>query len=375
MLFYYEATYTQPLDFALFHKIITRDKYVSRRIFLHIGLDKTGTTSLQRFFSRHVEDLPHILFPILDGSFSPAKKVEFSHHLFAEAFFGNTNFKRVINSSRLVILQKESPEVMMDDILTGLKQQLDDTKDDDRPAIISSEALSRDNLNHNALYEFLKPYDVTIVAFLRRQDEYAKSKYSQYIKHKSRLRRNINAKKFEEFLDPNWLNYHDKLSKWVRAGFKPEQFKIVPFERERMPDGIIPYFFDELGLDLKNLPVNSFAVNKSLNDFEVMSLQWFVSRIDVSDDMKREIVSIAIKNSGELDGMQNVTFITKKMRQQILEQYSKSNSQIVKDFMLEYKGDLFSDVILDDKEGLEELDLEKVKNYIAQLENMVEADV
>jgi len=346
---------------------------VSRRIFLHIGLDKTGTTSLQRFFSKHAENLPHILFPKLDGSFSPAKKVEFSHHLFAEGFFVGKNFANVINSSRLVILQKVMPKLTMENVLSGFKKQLDATKNDNRPAILSSEALSRDTFDHKKIYEFLKPYDVTIVVFLRRQDDYAKSKYSQHIKHKSRLRKNISAKSFEGFLDQNWLNYHRKLAKFVNAGFKPNQFKIIPFERELMPNGVIPYFFDELGLDMKNLPIENFEVNKSLNDFEIMALQWFLSKTDVADDKKRNILQVAIDKSGELDGLQNVSFITSDMRTNIMNQYEDTNARIVKDFMPDHKGSLFSDVIPKDKDGIEELDMKKVRKYIRKLEDILES--
>ena len=61
------------------------------------------------------------------------------------------------------------------------------------------------------------------------------------------------------------------------------------------------------------------------------------------------------------------------MRTRIMNQYEDTNARIVKDFMPDHKGNLFGDVIPKDKDGIEELDMKKVRKYIRKLEDILES--
>lgn len=341
---------------------------MTRKLYLHIGFDKTGTTSLQRFMSKHVHDIPGAIFPYLDGSFSPERKVEFSHHLIAEAFLTTTREKKVINNSRLKILQREQPDLTMNDVLAGIRAQLD--QDDDRPAVISSETFCRNTIDHKKLFEFVKDYDYEVVAVLRRQDGYAKSKYSQKIKHTARLKKNIKVPKFQRFIKAPWLDYYPRLMLWVDAGFEPSRIKILPFEKHLMPNGIIPYFFDSIGVDLGDIPVDSFRTNKSLGDFEILALQWYLNRPVFTDLEKRTMTQMALKYSSDFKGLPEAHFINDDIRAGLIEEFSESNQKIVDTFMPGHEGTLFPTTLPKKSSDLVEPDVQAKRKYIKMLRNL-----
>ena len=138
-----------------------------RKLYLHIGFDKTGTTSLQRFLSEQRGQLQNVVLPYLDGSFSPPRKVEFSHHILAESFLTVVHTKRVFNASRLTGLQNLQPGLTLDTIIAGLDAQMR-VEGDSRPILLSSETFCRDMIDVNRLFAFVKDFDYTVVAALRR---------------------------------------------------------------------------------------------------------------------------------------------------------------------------------------------------------------
>ena len=343
-----------------------------RKLFLHIGFDKTGTTSIQRFIADQHTHLPHILFPYLDGSFSPPRRTEFSHHLFAEAFLTTIKEAKVIDASRLKILQKQKPKLTMKDILDGFKAQLDNN--DDRPAVISSETFSRTTIDPKAVYEFIKDYDYKVIAVLRRQDGYAKSKYSQVIKHKARVKTKITVPKFDNFMKPNSLDYHAKLKRWVDAGVDPKRIQILPFERALMPNGVIPYLFEAMNIELKGVNYDDYNTNTSLGDFEILALQWYLSKQNVDNDEKRLLVIAAMENSGKITGLPKGSFISADIRKQILENSAESNAKIVRDFMPGHDGLLFSSHIKNEDEAIIQPDNMLMRKYIRRLRFILRND-
>lgn len=336
-----------------------------RKFFLHIGFDKTGTTSIQRFISDQYLNMPNILFPHLDGSFSPARLTEFSHHLFAEAFLTSIKRKKVVDASRLEGLKKTHPNLTMQHILDGFKAQLDAA--DDRPAMISSETFSRVTIDPEAVYNFIKNYDYEIIAVLRRQDGYAKSKYSQVIKHKARVRNEIKVPKFENFMKPQGFDYHGKIMRWVDAGFEPSRIKILPFEKHLMPDGVIPYLFNSMGLELNDIDFSAYHTNTSLGDFEILALQWYLSKDNVEDYEKRLLVKTAIEYSSQITGLPKGSFMSAEIRKKILDDCAESNAKIVRDFMPDHVGPLFSNQIKNEQETVIEPNRLMMRKYIRRL--------
>lgn len=311
-----------------------------RKLFLHIGFDKTGTTSIQEFIAAHQSDLPDILFPSLDGTFSPKRNTEFSHHVFAEQFIRRAKSTKVKKKSRLRLLRKTWKGLTPDEILAGIAQQLN--ADDNRPAFISSEVFSRKRLNYSKIKSFLEPYDYKIVTVLRRQDEYARSKYSQQIKLQKRVRKDVKIPPLSKFLTWDMFNYSTRLQKWTHAGFDPKRFIILPYEHERMPNGVIPYVFENLGLGLNGLSPTGFSHNQGLRDFEILTLQWYLSKPHISDKEKRIFIRNVLEFGPQIKTLPMARLMSGRMRTHILNTYKTSNQEIVDTFMPGHAGPLFT---------------------------------
>ncbi len=147
------------------------------KIYLHIGTEKTGTTSIQLFLSKNREELSN-------------NKIMYSKVL------GDPNNIRLsialqnidkIDDSRIhsKIITKESIVNFRDELSNDLSEEIHREKPD--ILIISSEYLSSrmDNPDElERLKAFLNQFseDITVIVYLRRQDKFFESLYSTAIK-------------------------------------------------------------------------------------------------------------------------------------------------------------------------------------------------
>lgn len=137
---------------------------------LHIGTPKTGTTFLQKLLSAHREDLKESgwVYPDLGG--------RHNHTELAYAFFTGADNPR---SRHYVRVDQETSRAEIRELLTVEVQP-------DTHWIISSETLSRMAPDDAAtLLEFLGEFfdDIKVLVYLRRQEFFMESRYSQRIKN------------------------------------------------------------------------------------------------------------------------------------------------------------------------------------------------
>jgi len=132
--------------------------------YIHIGQHRTGTTSLQNFLASNRKVLYEkgIIYPEF---LKPA-----SSHFFAWYFgFGNRRLSSSENKQVEGVLQKT------------IRDALEHSKD----VLISSEILFS-NIRKSSIKRIHKQFsdfDIRIICYLRRQDEYILSFYTQYLKH------------------------------------------------------------------------------------------------------------------------------------------------------------------------------------------------
>ncbi|WP_297793857.1 hypothetical protein [uncultured Marinobacter sp.] len=131
------------------------------KILIHAGRHKTGTTYLQQFFGMNAARLLKdfgILYP------ESGRNPYFNYH--------HELFENILKNGR-----KKSG------IINELRREVNENKSE--IVLLSSEYLSRDTMQSEELKiikESFSPYDVEIIFYLRRQDDFLCSRYSERVK-------------------------------------------------------------------------------------------------------------------------------------------------------------------------------------------------
>ena len=302
-------------------------------LYIHIGQHRTGTTSLQNFLASNRKVLydKGIIYPKF---LKPA-----SSHFFAWYYgFGNRRLNDIEKSQ-------------VKDILRSIRcDAIKNSKD----ILISSEILFS-GITRSKLVKIRKQFsdfDLKIICYLRRQDRYILSFYTQFLKNRKVLDMEsyINKKVFRwyhSFYLPGY-NWYKKLKSYSSI-FGKENLIVKPFERHQLKDGdIITDFVNILGISRDMLVFPDKMENTSLPPEGLYILRY------LNFMMKEKISSAEIKNGmleiSELlekyyrrDEYQKNTFLSTKTRKKILKRFDKTNQKIAKKFLDRDKGILFFD--------------------------------
>lgn len=192
-----------------------------RKVVLHVGLEKTGTTFLQETFLLNQKQLAS------QGILYPKSGREGCHHYWLAKAFGFCFEVEKFDRKKAALAIPE------------LELELESTNKD--TILISSEHFDF-NVTEEACQNFrsyFSAYDVDVVIFLRNQVDYAQSLYIEHIKWGG-------EKTFREFLDvKNKFDFFEKVNLWRSAGFN---VKVVDYDQCR--DDILANFWAASGLQI-----------------------------------------------------------------------------------------------------------------------------
>lgn len=132
----------------------------TKKIYLHIGRHKTGTSSIQNFIAIHPESLSdHALY------YPRAGLLGIAHHEFAQVLsFQNTQTDELKQAA------------VNSDLITTLKAEIDSQ---DADVLISSEGLQ--NSNPTLVAQVFAGYEIKTLVYIRNQIDYLASAYAQKI--------------------------------------------------------------------------------------------------------------------------------------------------------------------------------------------------
>lgn len=201
---------------------------MQKRILLHIGRHKTGTTSLQAFFTRNRERL------LEQGIYYPQTGIRNGgHHLVAEPFP-----MRRLNQLRA----RYSPE--QHELVQALRDEIDSAPAD--TILISSEAFQ--NMGPKYAQRIFAGYQVEVVLYLRDQLSYFVSSYAQEVHADNTMVDTVEDYYLKVFSGA--VNYLEFLDNW-HAVF-PGQMQVRLFERESMhrQNVVDDFCWHFLGLDI-----------------------------------------------------------------------------------------------------------------------------
>jgi len=195
---------------------------MKKTIFLHIGIHKTGTTTIQSFLSKNGNSL------LQEGVFYPRE--QWIHHRLVSS-----------DSEGLACISERNESYWR-----SLKKNIEGSGA--TSAVLSSEGFSKGYAGTRPEYiesvcEHLKEYDPRIIVYLRRQDSFFESMYTQVIKTGNRQ----GFSSLNDMLDRIDLDYEKMLAKWS-AVFGKENMYVRVFERDEGCD-VVANFLEALGLE------------------------------------------------------------------------------------------------------------------------------
>ncbi|WP_200328307.1 hypothetical protein [Thiocystis violacea] len=309
------------------------------RIVLHIGLEKTGTTSIQRFLTTNRARLlarHGILYPTAPELFRHE-----THSVVAAALLGS--------GAQDFVTGGDTPR--LDRVIAAI----DDAADTYAEQIVLSSEHFSSRLTPEAitrLAQCLAPFPVEVLVYLRPQDEMVLSAFSTRLLCGGR-----------EWMRPRgvgphlrYFNYLQLLVPWADA-FGYERIRVRLFDRTHMQDGdVVTDFLATLGVRNSGLFKQSPPLNRSLNVAEAELMRRLNQRLPTWEEASRrrrpQIYHRAQRVRRTLLAETRAarmfehspplsTLLSSTERQQLLDRFSDVNTRLARDFLS--RGTLFKE--------------------------------
>ena len=271
-------------------------------IYLHIGMPKTGTSSLQKVLFNNREKLLEngYLYP-MSGIRHNAKEIEdrYCHNLLALSFL---DFKEKND------LLSQFPT------WEGLKTEIDSINPKD--VIISAEAFTFYDVFYKTetiakVKDLLINYKIKIIIYLRKQDDFLESCYRYMV--------NIGACRvgIKEFFNEikHMFNYYQILENWADI-FGYENIIVRRFDQKNMKNNNFDDFFKLINL----------LDNKTLFEID------YVDKINVSPSVKMTKIILPLNSFNEMviEKIVNIFYDNYWRRYQDFLRYLRNNKMICK---------------------------------------------
>lgn len=326
-----------------------------KKAYIHIGTEKTGTTSLQNFFSSNRKKL------LASGIYYPVVPGERNH--FKLAIYSSPN--RTVDLRKAHGLYDQNIfEEFEKTFLSRLNEEL--KRNTFNSVLFSNEHLSsrcstvEQIRKIKSITDYLE-LDPHIIIYLRRQDELLVSSYSTMIKSGSTINFNLDLKL------PNY-DYYNMLNKWTTV-FGKDKIKIRPYEKNQWHRNNIYFDFAELiGINLeKQFTIPLTNKNSSLDRYQLKFLASFNKHLpvfvrDKPNTLRGNIVKL-LENNSTTDKIR----LSKESILEILSRYKETNKLTARKFLgrdylftQEYSGSSISD-------SLPELTADKAIEIITDL--------
>jgi glycosyltransferase involved in cell wall biosynthesis len=305
-----------------------------KRLYLHIGTHKTGSTSIQYFLDHNRDELKR------RGLYYPIEHTYgYAHYPIAWFCTGKKSFVHPHIQATYTSRQQ------WEDDLLAFRDRLLDCRHD--AILISSEGISVSDPARVA--RLFSDFDVKIIVFLRRQDGFLESIYNQ--NRKTKVDRSQTP---EQHLDRmrSRLNYTALLASWA-SHFGPGNIQVVPFETRCFAHGLERKFLDLLGIKWHA----EFLTEKKNTGLNRDCIEYLASS-DLKDRLDKagyqNVLDRLEEYSAEHPDPANRRHVySPAVRKRLCEEHTPGNAQIARDYLGRDDGVLFENPLPDPDEPWE----------------------
>lgn len=320
-----------------------KDEKLMKTLYLHIGMSKTGTKSIQNFCweNNSILNQHGYCYPDLSKLCPETIKVK-------NARFMIQKIKNDDKEALARAVQAKYREGM--DLVVKAFETYDNV-------ILSDEDIYQTTFNRRkTLWQELKDdgekygFTVRIIVYLRRQDEFMASRWNQDVKDVKPDKRVTMT--WNEYISDipksRQMNYFQKLES-IAGYFGRENVIARRFQRGAFyKDSIYADFLKLIGLELTdeyhiskeernlNLPGNTHEFKRILNGIK-----------DMTDDDLKFMRRILEKCAGPSKEQYPCSMLSKEESKKIISKYKKSNRRVAKEYLGEAFSDLFDSSVSD----------------------------
>lgn len=298
------------------------DCMIDRTVFLHIGINKTGTTAIQRYLSDHRNLLKSlgILYP--------------QTGLRGQAHYG---LSATLGFQHKVVPEGEAVR------RTCLKEQFINEVAGYAGAVLFS---SEDFVLNKPVEQVKKFFDgcaVKVVVYLRRHDHWWESAYAQAVKMKVQPPWNPGIMGFVNFnrkKNKFYGKYRHLLDRWAEQ-FGKENILVRPYEREQNQPSLVFDLLNTIGMAhlVNEIPTDMPSENRSLSVLSIQLLDIF-QRLRVEEDVRLRLIEYA-KDLPADECKRNL--LNPDQRHRLIKENSQDYEYIAREYMGRSDGCLFTE--------------------------------
>lgn len=300
-----------------------------KTLYLHIGQEKTGTTSVQQFLSVNRSQLlkEHgILYPFSDG-ISSSNERHFNHSCFAAAFLPESK-RSFVHQSKIACVS---------DAIENLCKNVElDSKTE--KALLSCEHFSSRFGDKEVcqLARSLNQYHVRIICYVRRQDDYQISRFSEALRSGTYHWLDLTKKP----ADLNRMNYLLNLEPWIKY-FGVDAVNLRSFDSQSFKrSGLLVDFLDTIGIRTSDKFIFPEYTNTSVTYEQAVILKelnkFLIRWKDVNDKksselfsksqkMRRDIIDLMSLNNDVIENSELKSCFSLEDRRKYMTHFDNSN--------------------------------------------------
>jgi hypothetical protein len=285
-------------------------------LYLHIGLGKTGTSSIQNFMAgnnRLLLKYCSCLYPNM--SQKNYLIGDFLNHM---SLFKTADKKPVVKNIRRAITFCKKNAV----------QKL----------VLSAEVLFESTYGAELVRELaeIPGVDIRAIVYLRRQDTWLESSWKQW-GYKTPEYRDI-----ADYVQRRDCNWHRTLRVWEQALGK-EHIIVRCYEKEQLHAGLIPDFLSAIGIDYHShawIDRKDIFLGFQRDVMEILFLNKDFC-INNADNRLQRFFDVNLDTSFQKEPFKSYSFLSPTERIAILNRYEESNQAIARDYLGREDGVLY----------------------------------
>jgi hypothetical protein len=296
-------------------------------LYLHIGATKTGSTALQRFLEQSFSRLLHefrVLYPNFHDKdvYTPMRP---GYNYWQGQHFENSDGSRDLDLFNHCVQYCKANSL--------------------RSIVISHEALLMNWLDRVGLLSNKIDANIKIICYVRRQDYHLESAWNQ-IGHKLCSSSEIMTSLKTNDKWGGWrpVSWYEKIEPWANY-FGEENIIVRPYEKEQMPNGIVPDFLNIINVawseELKlNNRDDHYNRGFSRDVLELLYLNRD-SYPDLGDQRLSNMLNSLLSDEYKKKPFDSYQFLSPQERIELLNEYEASNQMVAKKYLHREDGRLF----------------------------------